>query len=123
MLFSGYSRTFSTLGATQYETIGAFWDEMSARYGLENLRGLGLNWTETTIEYIIGLRDGALLPEACPPEAVYREVMLPDAGWVRRTGRTDDLSRIYDEIYRDGPLVYEIECFTEDGFCEILYCR
>lgn len=47
MEFTGISRTFSTVGEKQYETIGAFWEEMSARYGRENLRGLGFNWTAT----------------------------------------------------------------------------
>ena len=43
MEFKGISRTFSTVGEKQYETIGAFWDEMSGIYGRENLRGLGYN--------------------------------------------------------------------------------
>lgn len=38
MLFRGVSKTFSTVGEQQYNTIGKFWDEMSAIYGLENLR-------------------------------------------------------------------------------------
>ena len=29
---------------------------MSEKYGRENLRGLGYNWTDTTIEYVIGLK-------------------------------------------------------------------
>ena len=55
MLFKGISRVFSTENEAQYQTIGAFWDEMSGIYGLENLRGLGYNWTKDTIEYVIGL--------------------------------------------------------------------
>ena len=43
MEFKGIGRTFSTVGEKQYETIGAFWDEMSGIYGRENLRGLGYN--------------------------------------------------------------------------------
>lgn len=58
MEFKGNSRTFSTVGEIQYETIGEFWNEMSEIYGRENLRGLGYNWTETSIEYVIGLIDG-----------------------------------------------------------------
>lgn len=36
MEFKGISRTFSTIDEKQYETIGAFWDEMSGIYGREN---------------------------------------------------------------------------------------
>lgn len=33
MEFKGISKTFSTVGEKQYESIGAFWDEMSEIYG------------------------------------------------------------------------------------------
>ena len=116
MIFTGIGRTFSTVSEQQYETIGAFWDEMEARYGLENLRGLGYGWTETTIEYVIGLKEGVIA-------GADRAVELPDEGWISYRGRTDRLSQIYDEIYRSGRLKYEIETFTDGGDCEILYLR
>ena len=37
MMFYGVSETFSTKNEAQYETIGAFWDKMSKKYGMENL--------------------------------------------------------------------------------------
>ena len=49
MVFNGISKVFSTKDNRQYETIGAFWDELSKEYGRENLRGLGYNWTTDTI--------------------------------------------------------------------------
>ena len=116
MEFVGISRTLSTVGEQQYQTIGAFWDEMSAKYGLENLRGLGYNWTETTIEYVIGLKDGTISGANCT-------VQLPDTDWVTVSGKTADLGKIYDEIYRDGALKFEIETFGTDGSCEIMYRR
>lgn len=116
MEFVGISRTFSTVGEQQYQTIGAFWDEMSAKYGLENLRGLGYNWTSTTIEYVIGLKDGAIDGADCT-------VQLPDTDWVTVTGKTAELSQMYNEIYQDGALKYEIETFGTDGSCVIMYCR
>ncbi len=39
------------------------------------------------------------------------------------SGKTSDLGKIYDEIYRDGALRYEIETFDEDGSCVIMYRR
>ena len=116
MLFEGIGRVFSTENEEQYRTIGAFWDELSAKYGLENLRGLGCNWTERTIEYVIGLKEGVI-------EGADRAVELPDVGWTEVRGRTERLGEIYDEIDRDGPLKYEIEMFTDDGGCVILYGR
>ena len=116
MIFEGIGRTFSTENEEQYRTIGAFWDEMTAKYGLENLRGLGYGWTEHTIEYVIGLKDGTI-------DGADRTVELPDNGWTLVRGRTEHLSQIYDDIYRDGRLKYEIETFTVEGDCKILYYR
>ena len=116
MVFTGIGRVFSTENEAQYETIGAFWDELAAKYGRDNLRGLGYNWTAATIEYVIGLKVGNIPGYDC-------RVELPDAGWAVVTGKTDDLGRIYGEIYEDGNLTYEIETFTDDGKCEIRYFR
>ena len=60
MLFKGIGRTFSTENDQQYETIGAFWDELAAKYGRENLQRLGYGWKERSIEYVIGLIDGEI---------------------------------------------------------------
>ncbi len=119
MLFCGLSKVFSTENQRQYRSIGAFWDFMSERYGRENLRGLGWNWTENTITYVIGLKEGCLPSDAWYPDAEYRQVLLPDQGWIHFTGRTEDLSQLYAEIYADGILKYEIEQFYENGDCEV----
>jgi len=116
MEFKGISRTFSTVGEKQYETIGAFWDEMSERYGRENLRGLGYNWTETTIEYAMGLIDGEI-------EGSNINQTLPDEGWKCVSGRTEKLGEIYSDIYVEGPLTYEIEMFDDEGNCRIKFYR
>lgn len=119
MLFRGFSRTFSTIGSGQYNTIGAFWDEMSALFGRENLYGLGYNWTDDTIEYVIGLKNGQMGQNCTIANAEYKKILLPDENWEDYRGRTDRLSELYDEIYRRGPLQYEIETFREDGTCHI----
>ncbi len=116
MIFEGFSRTFSTENEEQYQTIGAFWDELSGKYGLENLQGLGYNWTENTIEYVIGLKEGIIKEN-------NRKVVLPDEGWITVSGKTEDLGQIYRDIYKDGSLKYEIETFTDDGECTIRYYR
>ena len=116
MEFKGISKVFSTVGEQQYDTIGLFWDELSALYGRENLRGLGYNWTKMSIEYVIGLITGEI-------DGWNVSVTLPDAGWTHVKGRTEDLGKIYDEIYRDGPLKYEIEMFDDDGNCMIDFIR
>ena len=116
MKFIGIIRTFSLLNEDQYNTIGAFWDELSEIYGLENLNGLGINWRNNKMDYVIGLKNDVI------PNANY-EVELPDEGWIKVIGRTDDLKQIYDVIYQDGALKYEIETFNENGDCTILYYR
>ena len=115
-MFYGVSRTFSTKNEAQYETIGAFWDEMSKKYGMENLRGLGYGWTKDSIEYAIGLKDGFV-------EEDYIGICLPDGNWNTVKGRTRDLGKIYEKIYEEGSLTFEIETFTPDGECEISYYR
>ena len=116
MLFFGISRDFSLLNEDQYNTIGAFWDEMAATYGLENLAGLGYRWQNGVISYAIGLKNGKI-------DGANLETDLPDADWTTVDGKTDDLKKIYDEIYKSGALKYEIETFTEDGDCLIKYYR
>lgn len=116
MIFSGISRIFSTENDEQYETIGAFWDELSRKHGKSNLRGLGYNWTGTTIEYVIGFKEGEM-----PGANVM--VTLPDRGWKSVKGKIDCLGEIYEKIYENGALLYEIEMFSDDENCEILYFR
>lgn len=115
MQFTGIRRVFSTVGSRQYETIGAFWAEMSARYGIGNLMGLGFGWTETTIDYAIALKTGII-------DGADFTIELPEE-WSEACGRTEKLSALYDEIYRSGSLLYEIEEFDENGGCRIRYCR
>ena len=116
MLFRGIGRTFSTENDRQFETIGAFWDELAAKYGRANLQGVGYGWTEESIEYVIGLIDGKI-------DGANRAVTLPDTGWTVVRGQTEDLGKIYEKIYQEGRLKYEIERFTDHGSCEIMYWR
>lgn len=116
MVFKGISKAFSLSDEQQYETIGEFWDEMAMRYGLENLQGLGYNWKDNRISYAIGLKNGDI-------HGFNATVELPDSGWVSMEGRTENLKEMYDEIYRDGVLQFEIETFYENGNCEVRYYR
>lgn len=121
MLFRGVSKTFSTVGEQQYNTIGKFWDEMSAIYGLENLRGLGYNWKDDSIEYVIGLKNNEIFDVS--DAGVWKEITLPDSGWKTYSGTTERLGAMYDEIYKEGRLTYEIEEFFEDGSCKVMITR
>ncbi len=116
MVFKGISKEFSLLNEQQYETIGQFWDEMALLYGLENLQGLGYNWKDNRISYAIGLKGSDI-------KGYNVNVDLPDDGWVKVEGKTDYLKQMYDEIYKDGVLQFEIETFYENGNCEIRYYR
>ena len=116
MKFIGVSKEFSLIGEDQYNTIGAFWDEMAELYGLENLHGLGYNWNGSTMSYAIGLKNGII-------ENYNVCIDLPDTNWIVVNGKTDDLKIIYDEIYKSGPLQYEIETFDLNGNCKIELIR
>ena len=96
MKFIGIRKVFSTKNEEQYSTIGAFWDEMSAIYGRENLMGLGCNWTSDSIEYVMALKNGII-------EGADYEIELPDE-WKTVRGRTEELGKIYGDIYKDGVL-------------------
>ena len=117
MKFIGLSRVFSTENDAQYEAIGQFWADMSAKYGIENLRGLGFNWGVNSIEYVIGLKYNTV--PAAEPDAELKTLDLPDTGWLGYDGTTDRLAELYDIIYRDGVLDYEIETFAPDGSCHV----
>ena len=115
MKFIGIRKVFFFIFEEQYSTIGAFWDEMSAIYGRENLMGLGCNWTSDSIEYVMALKNGII-------EGADYEIELPDE-WKTVRGRTEELGKIYGDIYKDGVLLYEIEEFDDEGNCQIRYCR
>lgn len=116
MVFKGISRVFKLTNEQQYKTICQFWDEMALIYGLENLRGLGYKWENDEISYAIGLKNGDI-------EGYNFSISLPDDGWVTARGKTERLKELYDEIYKNGRLAYEIETFFEDGRCEVSYYR
>lgn len=116
MLFKGISKKFSLKNNQQYNTIGAFWDELEALYGLENLIGLGYKWEGGEIYYAIGLKKGEI-------KGCNFQIDLPDSGWVTVTGKTENLPQIYSEIYKGGALTFELESFFEKGDCKIEYYR
>ena len=116
MTFKGISRVFSLKNEDQYNTIGAFWDEVAEVYGLENLRGLGYKWQNGEIHYAIGLNAGDIV-------GFDFEIELPDSNWQTVLGQTDNLRQIYEEIYKYGALTYEIEEFYNNRECIIKYYR
>ena len=116
MIFIGITKEFDLTNEDQYNTIGEFWGELSLIYGLENLQGLGYKWKDNKIYYAIGLKKGIIKDNNFSIE-------LPEEGWKIYKGKTENLKQIYDGIYLDGPLKYEIETFEENGECIIKYYR
>ena len=103
MKFIGITKDFDLFNEAQYETIGQFWDDMAEIYGLENLRGLGHRWQNGMILYAIGLKEGII-------DGYNFTIELPDDGWTRVLGRTDDLKEIYDEIIDSAlPVIVEMK--------------
>ena len=98
MRFTGICRTFPTLDDRQYETIGAFWDELSAEYGRANLRGLGYSWTADSIKYVIGLKDSDI-------SGFDTELELPDDSWIT-VWEGPKILRRYTAIYTKTVLLH-----------------
>ena len=117
MIFHGIGRRFRTENDRQYEDIGRFWDDMAAVYGREYLLGLGWDWREDSLMYAIGRMDQLFEGSMPGMDAICLE--LPESGWQSWRGETDRLDELYGRIYRDGPLIYEIERFSDDGKCRI----
>lgn len=120
MIFKGYSRVFSTINNEQYNLIGEFWDEMLLKHDMEELRGLGYNWTDKNIEYVIGLKNNEKINDV---NYDWKEINIPDDKWEIVNGKTEELDKIYDNIYKISNLKYEIEIFNNDGTCKIMYIR
>lgn len=128
MIFKGISKRFFTKDNKQYNEIGNYWDYFAAIYGRENLLGLGLNWKKDSLEYVIGQCEGRMeynleTVRERYPDAVYKEIILPDTGWKTYRGQTERLSELYDRIYREGDLLYEIESFCDNGNCSVKIIR
>lgn len=128
MKFIGISKRFSTKNSIQYKDIGDYWDYFSKLYDKEKLMGLGLNWNEDSFEYVIGTTtdhfdyDLSLIQKTYP-DCIYKEIVLPEKNWLVYNGLTNELSKLYDVIYQDGILKYEIESFKNDGTCKVIIYR
>lgn len=120
MKMKGIAARFDCAHGEQYESIGAFWDAMCALCPGLALSGVGYGWENDSLGYLIGTPEG--MPESTLegvrkilPQAALSEIILPDDGWKTYTGTADTLDKLYAEIYRDGPLDFEIEQFDDAG--------
>jgi predicted transcriptional regulator YdeE len=128
MTFKGIQIRFDCAGNQQYEAIGGFWDCMTGLYPGCALKGVGYNWSNDCLDYAIGgfgdetHYDETALRERFP-NAKYMEIQLPDSGWQVFHCELDRLSDLYNEIYKDGALLYEIEEIQPNGHCVISIIR
>ena len=119
MTIKGIKLRFDCADGEQYETIGAFWDAMRTLCPGMELNGVGFGWENDTLSYLIGTENG--VPDIVEklrerfPGAVHTEMELPNNGWKTYTATANTLDALYAEIYRDGPLDYEIERFDAEG--------
>jgi hypothetical protein len=127
MVIRGVQVRFDCKNGEQFEAIGRFWDRMHVFCPGENLLGVGFGWKNDTLCYLIGTENG--VPAAAEkikevfPQAEAAEIILPDTGWKTYFATADTLDVLYEEIYRDGPLTYEIERFDADDNAEVLIYR
>jgi len=127
MIFTGVKIRFDCTNSQQYKNIGDFWKYMTDNYPKIALKGVGYNWSKNSFDYIIGdfvaPRFNMNKIREVFPDADFFEVVLPDKGWKVYTGKRNELSKLYDEIYKDGTLDYEIEEFFPNGDCKVSICR
>ena len=128
MIFKGIKIRFDCTNNQQYKTIGEFWKYMIGMYPNDTLKGVGCNWYDDCLDYIIGdfaithNYDMRIITDYYP-NAEYVEINLPDEGWQIYHCELDELSNLYEEIYKDGALEYEIEEIKSDGNCVISIIR
>lgn len=128
MTICGIQIRFDCKNGEQFENIGKFWNEMRALCPEITLSGVGFGWENDTLCYLIGTETGVPTKAVSAiqkqfPEAEHTAIHLPDDGWKTYTATADTLDVLYAEIYKDGPLDYEIERFGADGRAEILIFR
>ena len=120
MKMQGIAARFDCAHGEQYDHIVAFWEQMRALCPEQVLFGVGYGWENDSLGYLIGTPEG--VPEYALegvrkilPQAAFSEITLPDDNWKTYTGTADTLDKLYEEIYRDGPLDFEIEQFDDAG--------
>jgi hypothetical protein len=93
-----------------------------------DLKGVGCNWENDSLDYIIGDFIEITGLNMCDiniiyPMARYAEIELPDDGWRIYHTTLDKLQSLYEEIYKDGALKYEVEEISQNGNCKISIFR
>ncbi|MBP3704146.1 MAG: hypothetical protein J6I98_01310 [Clostridia bacterium] len=128
MTVRGVQLRVSCKNGEQYDVLGAFWDEVRKYHPKMLLVGIGHSWENDTFCYLIGKEGG--LPEktvekVCErfPEADSVRLKVPDGHWDVYRGRLEWLDEMYEEIYKDGPLIYEMERIHENGAITIFIRR
>ena len=128
MKFTGVLRRFDCSNNKQFNDIGEFLDLMSKIIDKNEIKGLGFNWQNNHLDYIIGdLKEEFnysidIILKTYPTSKIVT-VDLPDNGWKIYQGKLKDIKNIYEKIYRDGPLDYEIEEIDTKGNFKVSILR
>lgn len=116
----GIMTLHSLKNKNQYKTIAQLWNVFENLFPVESIVGVGLNWTEDSMEYFIGTKE--IIPEDIQNEILKKN---PDAvfSWydienisnmeVYR-GNYSTLQSDYEKIWRKE-VIQEIETFQQNG--------
>ncbi|HHU71637.1 MAG TPA: hypothetical protein GXZ21_06325 [Clostridiales bacterium] len=128
MQINGIKVRFDCTDNKQFDAIGEFWSFMSCLYPKEELKGLGFNWADNSFDYVIGDFEGKFdysfdIIRQTYSAAENVVIELPNHGWKVYLGKIEDIAKIYETIYKEGVLDFEIEEFDEMGNCKISILR
>ena len=120
MKIFGIMTLHSLKDKVQYKTIAQLWDTFENLFPVESVVGVGLNWTEDSMEYFIGTKE--IIPEDIQseilkknPDAVFSWYDIKDISNMEvYRGNYSTLQSDYEKIWRKE-VVQEIETFQQNG--------
>lgn len=116
----GIMTLHSLKNKAQYKTIAQLWDVFENLFPVESIVGIGLNWTEDSMEYFIGTKE--IISEDIQnkilkknPNAVFSWYNIKDISNMEvYRGNYSTLQSDYEKIWRKE-VVQEIETFQQNG--------
>lgn len=120
MKIFGIMTLHSLKNKAQYKTIAQLWDIFEKLFPVESIVGVGLNWTDESMEYFIGIKkiisrdiQNEILKKI--PNAIFSWYDIENISNMEvYRGNYSTLQSDYEKIWRKK-VIQEIETFQKDG--------